>query len=155
LKTMEEENIVAGWCEHAFSHRRSPSHGFTSTMLQVLGGIALDLRLRTMYECNRFIITHYQLDWQDTQSHVASRIFTFHFLVQRSSPPLLNGLALRPRPPSRLDGSHPPPPPSALAGLSLLSNRCPTRSEATSSFDASRRCIKLQKPPRLHSPFSF
>ena len=24
-----------------------------------------------------------------------------------------------------------------------------------SSFDANRRCMKLQKPPRLHSPFSF
>jgi len=33
--------------------------------------------------------------------------------------------------------------------------RWPWRNEETSSLDARRKCIKLQKPPRLHSPFSF
>jgi len=81
-----------------------------------------------------------------------------YFLVQRSSPllpPLREGLALLPRPASLLPGSHPPPPPSFLAGCSLLSSLCPARRDETSSFEARRRCMKLQKPPRLHSPFSF
>jgi hypothetical protein len=81
-----------------------------------------------------------------------------YFLVHRSSPietPRRFGLALRPRPPSLLLGSQPPPPMSVLDGLSRLSRRCPTRRDDTSSLEARRRCIKLQKPPRLHSPFSF
>lgn len=81
-----------------------------------------------------------------------------YFLVQRSSPvfpPLLGGLALRPLPLSRFEGSQPPPPPSLFVGWSLRSNLWPARRDETKSFEASRRCIKLQNPPRLHSPFSF
>jgi len=80
-----------------------------------------------------------------------------YFRVQRSSPlfPFLGGLALRPLPPSLLVGSHPPPPISFFVGFKRLSNLCPARRDDTSSFDASRRCMKLQNPPRLHSPFSF
>jgi len=81
-----------------------------------------------------------------------------YFLVQRSSPvvpPLLGGLALRPLPLSRFEGSQPPPPPSLFVGWSLRSNLWPARRDETKSFEASRRCMKLQNPPLLHSPFSF
>lgn len=77
-----------------------------------------------------------------------------YFLVHLSSPaslPPLLGLALR----SLLEGSHPPPPPCDFVGYSLLSSLWPALSEDTSSLDARRRCMKLQNPPRLHSPFSF
>ena len=63
----------------------------------------------------------------------------------------LGDLALRAR---DLLGSQPPPP-VACCGCRRRSSRWPCRSERTSSGDASRRCMKLQKPPRLHSPFSF
>jgi hypothetical protein len=99
-------------------------------------------KLKTVHDATRII-------W--------SKKFSY-FLVQRSSPllpPLREGLALLPRPASLLPGSHPPPPPSFLAGWSLLSSLCPARRDETSSFEARRRCMKLQKPPRLHSPFSF
>jgi hypothetical protein len=66
-------------------------------------------------------------------------------------PPPRRGLALR----WRLGGSQPPPPPALAGGWTRRSTACPCRSWRTSSFDASRRCMKLQKPPRLHSPFSF
>ena len=70
-------------------------------------------------------------------------------------PPLRLGLALRPLPLSRFEGSQPPPPPWVFGGWSRRSRRWPWRKEETSSLDARRKCIKLQKPPRLHSPFSF
>jgi hypothetical protein len=84
-------------------------------------------------------------------------IRTTYLRVHLSSPlpPPRFGLALRPRPPSRLDGSHPPPPPWVFGGWVRRSRRWPWRSAETSSLDARRKCIKLQKPPRLHSPFSF
>ena len=77
-----------------------------------------------------------------------------YFLVHRSSPSfpaLLFGLALR----SRFPGSQPPPPLVNFWGLSLRSSRWPCCKDFTRSEDASRKCIKLQNPPRLHSPFSF
>lgn len=107
------------------------------------------------------IFSGYDL-WRRPQEKYESahvRDYTNLYLrVQRSSPlfpPLLGGLALRPRPPSLLLGSHPPPPPSCFVGFSRLSSLCPARRDDTSSLEASRRCIKLQNPPRLHSPFSF
>jgi len=105
---------------------------------------------------------HVVLTCQETAQCLLSRAHhdqwhLVYFRVQRSSPlfPFLGGLALRPLPPSLLVGSHPPPPISFFVGFKRLSNLCPARRDDTSSFDASRRCMKLQNPPRLHSPFSF
>ena len=90
---------------------------------------------------------------------IAFRTTKNHFLVHLSSPEFPprpgRGLALLPLPPSRLLGSQPPPPPSLFEGFNLRSNLWPARREETKSFDASLKCMKLQKPPRLHSPFSF
>ena len=86
------------------------------------------------------------------------RIGVAYLRVHLSSPlppPVRLGLALRPLPPSRFEGSQPPPPPWLFGGWSRRSRRWPWRNEETSSLDARRKCIKLQKPPRLHSPFSF
>lgn len=65
------------------------------------------------------------------------------------------GLALRPFRSFFWPGCQPPSPPALLAGFKRRSSRCPARRELTRSFEASRRCMKLQNPPRLHSPFSF
>lgn len=64
------------------------------------------------------------------------------------------GLALLPFA-RRLPGCQPPSPAAFFGGLSRRSKRCECRNELANSFDGRRRCIKLQKPPRLHSPFSF
>lgn len=96
-------------------------------------------------------LTEQQETHRETPRHVYLR-------VHRSSPapPLLGGLALRPLPAARLPGCHPVlPAPSVLDGLSLLSILCPAFNADTRSLDARRRCMKLQNPPRLHSPFSF
>lgn len=71
-------------------------------------------------------------------------------LSSPSRPRRDGGLALR----CRLLGSHPPPP-CCCGGCSFRSSLWPCRNCRTSSGEALRRCMKLQKPPRLHSPFSF
>lgn len=81
----------------------------------------------------------------------------YYLLDHLSSPaPLLlqEGLALLPFL-FLCPGCQPPDPPSVFGGFSFLSNFCPWRSELARSLEGRRRCIKLQNPPRLHSPFSF
>lgn len=79
----------------------------------------------------------------------AHSLFLDH-LSSPSRPRRGGGLALR----WRLLGSHPPPP-CCCGGCNFRSSLWPCRNCRTSSGEALRRCIKLQKPPRLHSPFSF
>jgi hypothetical protein len=86
--------------------------------------------------------------------HIGEAYLRVHLSSPLPPPPRL-GLALRPRPASRFEGSQPPPPPWFFGGWRRRSMRWPWRKEETSSLDARRKCIKLQKPPRLHSPFSF
>jgi len=91
------------------------------------------------------LLFHLRLSYRSSSCPgLADLRFSFSLPFQPAEPPFLT-----------LGGSQPAASDEEATGLRRLSNLCPARNAEASGLDAKRRCIKLQKPPRLHSPFSF